>query len=60
METKYFKNDEFDYEACKQDAKNDVPEAQILLSNYLQFGEKKCTELARTTSNHVRRLFLSV
>lgn len=40
MVSKYFKNSEFDYEACKQDAKNGVPEAQILLSNYLQFGEK--------------------
>ena len=39
MVSKYFKNSEFDYEACKKDAKNGVPEAQILLSNYLQFGE---------------------
>ena len=40
MVSKYFKKSEFDYEACKKDAKNGVPEAQILLSNYLQFGEK--------------------
>jgi len=40
MVSKYFKNSEFDYEACKKDAKNGVPEAQILLSNYLQFDEK--------------------
>ena len=39
MVSKYFKNSAFDYEACKKDAKNGVPEAQILLSNYLQFGE---------------------
>ena len=39
METKYFKNNEFDYEVCKRDARNGVPEAQILFGDYLQYGE---------------------
>ncbi|MBQ1971240.1 MAG: sel1 repeat family protein, partial [Treponema sp.] len=39
METKYFKNNEFDYEACKKDARNGVPEAQILFGDYLQYDE---------------------